>query len=251
MYYCVCVILGYGLGILLIAAIGIYFYYPWFVRRFKSRGILSRILFHAETNENKIALTIDDVPYKGSSDNINRIGEYLQQNNVPVNYFVMGDYLRKLKKHSNPTVMIQNANILLCNHSLLTYSDLWKDQLTQAMMMVATNEHIEMELERSKRSVEARGKYYRPPSGLCNKEIIDCAERLGMKVTLGDVYPFDAWIPIPRLNAWKVLRDVRPGSIIILHDRSWTLAALQTIVPRLLADGYKFCTLDELTKSPN
>ena len=50
--------------------------------------------------------------------------------------------------------------------------------------------------------------------------------------------------------AQRVLAAVHPGAIVIMHDgggdRSETVAALQTIVPTLIARGYHLVTVPQL-----
>lgn len=51
-----------------------------------------------------------------------------------------------------------------------------------------------------------------------------------------------------QLNAWMVLHNARPGSIIILHDchRPWLIPTLQAVLPELRRRGYSVVTLSEL-----
>lgn len=50
--------------------------------------------------------------------------------------------------------------------------------------------------------------------------------------------------------AAQVLRQVKPGAIIILHDgggnRAQTVAALRLLLPRLREDGYRMVTVSQL-----
>ena len=43
-----------------------------------------------------------------------------------------------------------------------------------------------------------------------------------------------------------VLQKVRPGSIVLLHDRPNTVAALAGMVEGLRAKGYQLVTVDQL-----
>jgi peptidoglycan/xylan/chitin deacetylase (PgdA/CDA1 family) len=226
----------------------IYCFYPWLVRKFQKYGYLSHILFNVHSDQKQIALTIDDVPNHGDPQNINLIGQYLKDMKVPVNYFVIGDYLKTAMYEKKATILLPDAEILLCNHGFTNRADMWKTAKKIKQSIELTDIVIREECARGgNQQIGAPiGRFYRPASGLCGKTIIETAEQLNFKVTLGDVYPFDPHIPFARLNATKVLCDVRPGSIIILHDRSWTLSALKIIIPELLKRGYKFCTLDKL-----
>jgi peptidoglycan/xylan/chitin deacetylase (PgdA/CDA1 family) len=71
---------------------------------------------------------------------------------------------------------------------------------------------------------------------------------------VGDVYPRDPHRPGRDKIVRRILDRSRNGSIVILHDsgttervdRSQTLDAVATVVPRLRDRGYRFCTLSEL-----
>lgn len=50
----------------------------------------------------------------------------------------------------------------------------------------------------------------------------------------------------------NVLTNVRPGSVVLMHDgggdRTQTIAALETVIPALQEKGYTFVTIDELVE---
>ena len=78
-------------------------------------------------------------------------------------------------------------------------------------------------------------------------------QKHGYKCSLGSVYPFD-----PQIQWWQfatsyVLRNVRPGAVIALHDHGGrgmrTIAALAMILPELGRRGLQVVTLSELAGS--
>jgi peptidoglycan-N-acetylglucosamine deacetylase len=64
------------------------------------------------------------------------------------------------------------------------------------------------------------------------------------------VYPLDAAIPSSRFAAGYILRNVRPGSIVVLHDGGArgrrTLRTLAAVLPELRRRGYAVLTLSAL-----
>jgi peptidoglycan/xylan/chitin deacetylase (PgdA/CDA1 family) len=93
-------------------------------------------------------------------------------------------------------------------------------------------------------------KYFRPGSGLFNKEMRALVKRLGYRLVLGNIYPHDAQIPYWWLNARHILSMLRPGSIIICHDRrSWTVPMLKKVLPEMARKGWKVVTLSELLEA--
>ncbi|OJD09718.1 hypothetical protein ACJ73_10128, partial [Blastomyces percursus] len=90
-------------------------------------------------------------------------------------------------------------------------------------------------------------KYFRPGSGFFTTRMRRLLAALDYKLVLGSVYPHDAQIPFPRLNAWHILSLARPGGIIICHDgRRWTPPMLRVVLPELRKRGYRVVTVTEL-----
>jgi peptidoglycan/xylan/chitin deacetylase (PgdA/CDA1 family) len=93
------------------------------------------------------------------------------------------------------------------------------------------------------------GRYFRPGSGFFTDRMRALVQREGFRLVLGSVYPHDPQISVPWVNAAHVLRMVRPGSIIIVHDRRpWTAPMLATVLPELKRRGYRVGTVSDLLK---
>jgi peptidoglycan/xylan/chitin deacetylase (PgdA/CDA1 family) len=93
------------------------------------------------------------------------------------------------------------------------------------------------------------GKYFRPGSGFFTDRMRALVQREGFRLVLGSVYPHDPQISVPWVNAAHVLSMVRPGSIIIVHDRRpWTAPMLRIILPELKRRGYRIGTVSDLLK---
>ncbi|MCK4470408.1 MAG: polysaccharide deacetylase family protein, partial [Anaerolineae bacterium] len=93
-------------------------------------------------------------------------------------------------------------------------------------------------------------RWFRPGSGWYNAAMLSILHKHGYQCALGSVHPFDPQITSPWFAARYVLRNVRPGSIIILHDYGArgerTTSALATILPELNRRGFRVVTLSEL-----
>lgn len=94
---------------------------------------------------------------------------------------------------------------------------------------------------------------FRYPYGTCSQESLRAANDLGLPAVQWDVVSAD---PVRTLSpeglAKGVLRNVRPGSIVIMHanGRGWSTGkALPTIVRELLKRGYQFVTVSELLRA--
>jgi len=94
-------------------------------------------------------------------------------------------------------------------------------------------------------------RWVRPGSGHYNKRMVRTFRQHGYQCVLGSVYPFDPQVRFPAFSAWMIRRNVRPGSIIILHDGTYkgrnTSKTLRKVLPDLTRRGYRVVTLTELT----
>ena len=86
----------------------------------------------------------------------------------------------------------------------------------------------------------------RPPYGAVDATVRARAAALGKKLALWTVDPRDWSRPGVAAIKARVLQQVRPGSVVLLHDgggdRSQTVAALGDILKTLKARGYTFAT---------
>jgi peptidoglycan/xylan/chitin deacetylase (PgdA/CDA1 family) len=93
----------------------------------------------------------------------------------------------------------------------------------------------------------------RPGSGWYSQAMIATMARQGYRCALGSVYPYDAMIPSAAFSRWHILRNVRPGAIIVLHDGGArgrrTVRVLRAVLPELQRRGFRVVTLSELAAS--
>ncbi|WP_199829204.1 polysaccharide deacetylase family protein [Streptomyces rimosus] len=89
--------------------------------------------------------------------------------------------------------------------------------------------------------------YLRPPYGGVNSTVRRRAAALGKTIKLWTVDSRDWARPGARVIERRVLDNVRPGSVVLLHDgggdRSQTVAALPTILRTLKDRGYTFALI--------
>jgi peptidoglycan/xylan/chitin deacetylase (PgdA/CDA1 family) len=91
---------------------------------------------------------------------------------------------------------------------------------------------------------------FRPPYGAVDLAVVRDAATLGLATVTWDVDPRDWSLPGRGKIAAAVLRETRPGSIILMHDgggpREQTIRALPAIVRALRARGLRFVTVPQL-----
>jgi len=95
--------------------------------------------------------------------------------------------------------------------------------------------------------------YYRAPWGLVNLSMQGELARRGMQAVFWDVMAED-WRgdTTPQIIAGKLLRRVRSGSVVCLHDGrgkngapARTIEALRSVLPVWEKEGYRFLRIDE------
>jgi peptidoglycan/xylan/chitin deacetylase (PgdA/CDA1 family) len=113
-------------------------------------------------------------------------------------------------------------------------------------------EEFERDLLRAHRTLSPYGRvsWARPGSGWYSGSMVEVMRRHGYRCALGSVYPFDTAIRSPAFTASYILRNARPGAVIVLHDggpRGWrTAEVLRRVLPELRRRGYGIVSLDEL-----
>jgi peptidoglycan/xylan/chitin deacetylase (PgdA/CDA1 family) len=93
----------------------------------------------------------------------------------------------------------------------------------------------------------------RPASGWYTQAMLQTMRRHGYRCALGSIYPFDAAIPVVSWATRYILRNARPGAIIILHDGGSrgrrTAHVLAAVLPTLRKRGYRVVPLSDLFSS--
>ena len=179
----------------------------------------------------KVALTFDDGPHPVYT---SHLLDGLKKRSVRATFFVVGENIP-----GNEALLkrMETEGHLIGNH---TYSHVKLSELDIVRACA--------EVEKTNALIcEVTGKepeFIRPPFGEW-KKAMEC--RFEMIPVLWDVDPLDWTTKNTALVVERVLKDTKPGDIILLHDyyQSSVDAALE-IVDALTERGYKFVTVDEL-----
>jgi len=123
--------------------------------------------------------------------------------------------------------------------------------LTHTFLHNQSADFVRAELEGTAARIEdltgLRPRLFRPPGGLTGEALLSEAARLGLPLILWSVDPQD-WATEDTAKVVRhIVKNVRDGDIILLHDLgpSSIAAALQAI-DLLQEAGYEFCTVSEL-----
>ena len=179
----------------------------------------------------KVALTFDDGPHPVYTP---ELLDGLKERGVCATFFVVGE---NIPGNEEILKRMDAEGHLIGNH---TYSHVKLSELDIARACA--------EVEKTNALIcEVTGKepeFIRPPFGEW-KKAMEC--RFEMIPVLWNVDPLDWTTKNTALVVERVLKDTKPGDIILLHDyyQSSVDAALE-IVDALTERGYKFVTVDEL-----
>lgn len=185
----------------------------------------------------KIALTFDDGPHPVKTPKILAL---LEKHGVRATFFVVGT-----NAEYYPEIVAKEAagGHEIANHS---YTHPRLSKLTEAEI----KDEIRKSDEAIKKAAGISPKLFRPPEGAYSEEIVNIASALGKETIIWTVDTLD-WAKSPRDTIVEnVKENVTFGSIILFHDctrdGTFTLEALEILIPYLKAQGYEFVTVSEL-----
>lgn len=197
-----------------------------------------RVLFHVPTTRKIVALSIDDAP----SQYTEPILEILKANDAAATFFTIGGQVPGQEQKLRDVL---SAGSELENHamhdepSINLSSDVLREEIDRVNTFI-DDAYSAVGQNRTSH-------FFRPGSGIFSERILDVASDAGYKTILGSIYPHDPFISYPRINGWHILSMLRPGAIIICHDRrSWTVPMLARVVPEMRRRGYEVVTVSQL-----
>lgn len=224
-----CVGLIVGSGLLLLAVLpGDSFYGP--------------VLAAGHTSKKVVALTFDDGPYSPYTEKVLAV---LKKKKVHATFFIVGE-----NALARPDLV---RKIQADGHLIGTHTQHHKDLLRLDGQEL--QDEMAMGVESIRRITGVAPHFIRPPHGFKDYKVIEQAEKLGLTVVNWDVIPRDWTNPGTETIISRVVDNVKPGSVILLHDgdspantgsREQTVEALPKIIDLLSSEGYTFVRIDEL-----
>lgn len=205
-------------------------------------GVYVRAFCREKTGRKVVYLTFDDGPHPPETE---RVLDVLRERGARATFFLIGS-----KVSGNEAVlrrMLEEGHTL----GLHTYSHAGTFPLLSFDKMLA-------DVNEGKRAVESvagrKISLFRPPFGVTNPTIAKVVRTLGLQTVGWDVRSFDTmfckssehsckqsehdwYVPVVE----RIMNQVRPGSVILLHDRlDGASDLLALLLDRLTASGYDF-----------
>lgn len=198
------------------------------------------IIYQAKlkANEKVIALTFDDGP---SPKNTAQILEILKKNNIKATFFMVGQMVKYF-----PQVAKQVAadGHVIGNHT-------WHHWYFQMDGATASSE-IDRTADIIYKTTGEKTTLFRPPGGFLNNGLAQYAKNEKYAVMMWSEQSGDAERRSPQVPGLvtNVLKQAKPGAIVLLHDgggnRSKSVKALPEMIAGLKAQGYRFVTIPQL-----
>ncbi|MDZ8053465.1 MAG: polysaccharide deacetylase family protein [Aulosira sp. ZfuVER01] len=197
-------------------------------------------IYHAQVkpSQKAIALTFDDGP---SPKNTAQVLEILKKNQIKATFFVVGEMVQTYPKVAKQIVADGHA---LGNHT-------WDHSYHHMDTAMAASE-IDRTADIIYKTTGVKTALFRPPGGYLHNGLADYAKNQNYAVMMWSSLSGDANRHTPQVAGMikNVVNDVKPGSIVLMHDgggnRSRTVKALPGIIAGLKAKGYKCVTVSEL-----
>jgi peptidoglycan/xylan/chitin deacetylase (PgdA/CDA1 family) len=197
-----------------------------------------------------VALTFDDGPNAATTP---RLLDVLEHERVRATFFVVG---RAVLRHPALVRRMVRDGDEIGNHT----------QTHAHLNFLLTQKALGREIDEAQTAIAAvtgrQARYLRPPFGARDYAALDAARRRGLRVVmwsamLGDEPPKTTDAELAR----RLLGQVHDGAIVVMHDgdqgrpdsggRAYECGAVQLVIARLKAQGYRFVTISQLDRSPH
>jgi peptidoglycan/xylan/chitin deacetylase (PgdA/CDA1 family) len=222
------VLLGVGLVVFWIEPLGVL-------------GVLERLtpnfIYRVRTERPLVALSFDDGPHLEFT---SEVLEILERHRARATFFLIGE---RALRHPELVSRIGLAGHEVGNHYFRNGSTL----------LHSDAQFVEY-LEKTERAIciAAGRKLFRPPGGVAWPRQLRLARARGYECVLGCAYPHDPMrVPVWYIR-WLIIKNLRPGTIVILHDGISDPRRSIQALPHILGAGRKrglrFVSIGELLR---
>jgi peptidoglycan/xylan/chitin deacetylase (PgdA/CDA1 family) len=195
-----------------------------------------RITFNSvHVDDPYIAMTFDDGPHASFTP---KLLDLLAARHIKVTFFVLGECVEQ-----NPEVLRRAARE---GHEIANHS--WSHPQLSKMSDEAVRSQLRRTDDIIKSITGKRPTLFRPPYGaITARQKKWIHDEFGYQIIMWDVDPLDWKDPGPAAVTNRILRETRPGSIVLSHDiHHGTVEAAPATFEQLANKGFKFVTTSEL-----
>jgi len=184
-----------------------------------------------------IAMTFDDGP---SATLTPKLLDILAAHHIPATFFVIGE---NVSEHPEIVARAAREGHEIGNHS-------WSHPNFAKMSDGAVRRQLRQTDDAIKSATGNSPRLLRPPYGsITARQKRWIHDEFGYEIILWDVDPYDWKRPGPSVVRNRILKETRPGSIVLSHDiHPGTIEAMPSTFDALQAKGFKFVTVSELIR---
>jgi peptidoglycan-N-acetylglucosamine deacetylase len=198
------------------------------------RPVASDVVRQLDAAGKVVALTFDDGP---SPAHTPQVLDLLAEHHAVATFCMVGSQVRR---YPDLVRQVVDAGMRLCNHTV--HHD---ERLATRPAAVIDKDLTDASAAlRDAAGDDVPIDYFRAPGGNWTKPLAKTAAGHGMRPLGWSVDPRDWSRPGVKKIVTAVERNVRPGSVVLMHDgggrRDQTVAALRTLLPWLTGQGYRF-----------
>ena len=199
--------------------------------------ITPNLVYRIRTDLPMVALSFDDGP---SADFTPQVLEILQRHRAKATFFLIGE---RALRYPELVEQIKADGNEVGNHYFKNGSAL----------LHPSAEFLSY-LEQTERAISpSQPKLFRPPGGVAWPWQLRLAQEKGYTCVLGSAYPHDPMHPPTSYITWLVEKNLRPGTIVILHDGIPNPTRSIQVLPEILDAGRRrglaFVSIGELLKA--
>lgn len=182
------------------------------------------------TNAKTVALTFDDGPHEP---NTAKVLDVLKKHDVKAAFFIIGKHI---KGHEALMQRLVAEGHQIGNHSFSHHNlfDLW------------STKKITQDVQQCQNLIEQyqSANLFRPPYGVTTPNIRRALKTLNLRSIGWNIRSYDTSAGSISQVKDRIMKQLKPGAIILLHDRlDLAPGLLEALIPELKGHGYNFSLL--------
>lgn len=190
---------------------------------------LGPVFTRFETTRKELWLTVDD----GPTDDTRAVLDLFDRHDVKATFFVKGTLAEQHPEHIR--------EILARGHSLANHSQTHPAGSFWCSLPGRVAEEIDLCNRAIQSATGKTPRWFRAPVGIKNPAVHPALKRRNMRLIGWTARGFDAVIGDPEQVLARILPNLRPGAIIVLHQgRDHSLRVLERVILAGKERGYEF-----------
>ena len=195
---------------------------------------LGPVITHFQTDRNEVWLTVDD----GPTEDTGAILDLFDRLGVKATFFVKG-----ILAERQPDAI---RDILARGHSVANHSQTHPS----GSFWCSLPGRVAAEIDGCNRALEqltgSASRWFRAPVGMKNPAVHPALKKRGMRLIGWSARSFDAVLSDPEQILGRILPELRPGAILVLHQgREHSLRVLERVIVAVKERGYAFVIPDD------